>query len=141
MPIFQYERIFKAPIRNIHKKAIDRRGRVSKNWKTRYAVGGKGEQKKYIKIFQNHVGTARSGWLAAVRKLGGNAPSWVSKHGTRFGSFVDKNSGDSPYVELINNVRTFPQGGMPIKILTWAIRAQRMAMESNIKRILRNKRL
>ena len=139
--IFQYERIFKQPIRNIHKKAIGGRGRVPKRWQTRYAVSGKGEHKKYVKIFQGHVGTARSGWLAAVKGLGGKAPTWVSKHGTRFGDFVNRNHGDNPYVELINRVRTFPKGSMPMKILTRAIKAQRMAMESNIKRILRNKKL
>lgn len=141
LPIFKYERIFKQPVRNIHKKAIGKRGRVPKNWQTRYAVAGRGEHKKYVKAFQNHVGTARSGWLAAVQKLGGKAPTWVSRHGTRFGDFIDKNSGDSPYIELINKVRTFPQGQMPMKILTRAIKAQRMAMESNIKRLLRQKKL
>lgn len=141
LPIFKYERIFKQPIRNIHKKALNSRGRVPKKWQTRYAVAGKGEHKKYVKKFQGHVGTARSGWLAAVSKLGGKAPAWVSKHGTRFGEFVDRNYGDSPYVELINNVRTFPRGTMPMKILTRAIRAQRMAMGSNIKRLLRQKKL
>lgn len=139
LPIFQYEKIFEAPIRNIHKSAISKRGRVSKNYKTRYAVGGKGEVKKYIKIFQSHVGVARSGWLASLIKLGGKAPSWVSKHGTAYGSFIDNNKEDNPYVELINKVKTFPKGQMPQRILTRAIKAQSKAMTNNVKRILKSK--
>ena len=141
LPIFKYERIFQKPIRNIHKKAIGKRGRVPNKWQTRYAVAGRGEHKKYVKIFQDHVGVARSGWLSGVQKLGGKAPTWVSKHGTRFGDFVDRNYGDSPFIEIINRVRTFPQGSMPMKIMTRALRAQRMAMENNIKRLLRQKKL
>ena len=139
LPIFQYEKIFKTPIRNIHKGTIGKRGRVPKGYKTRYAVGGKGELKKYTKTFQSHVGVARSGWLASLIKLGGKAPSWVNKHGTRFGDFVDKNTGDNPYVELINKVRTFPQGQMPRRILERAIKAQTKAMKNNVKRILKQK--
>ncbi len=51
MPIFRYKRIFKSPVRNIHKSAIGKNGRVPKNWCTSYAVAGKGELKKYVKRF------------------------------------------------------------------------------------------
>lgn len=136
LPIFQYEKIFKKPIRAIHKAAIGRSGRVPKSFKTRYAVAGKGELKKYIKIFQAHVGIAKSGWLAALNKLGGKAPAFVSKHGTKFGAYVDRNYGDNPFFELINNVTTFPRGQTPKRILDRAFTAQTKAMENNIKRIL-----
>lgn len=139
LPIFQYEKIFKKPIRAIHKAAIGRSGRVPKNWKTRHAVAGKGELKKYIKIFQSHVGIAKSGWLAALNKLGGKAPAFVSKHGTKFGAYVDRNHGDNPFFELINNVTTFPQGGTPMRILKRAFRVQAKAMENNIKRLMDEK--
>lgn len=141
LPIFKYERIFKQPVANIHKFALTSKGRVPKNWQTRYAIGKKGELKKYILKVQKRVGIARSGWLAGVFKLGGKAPSWVSRHGTSQGSFIDKSSGDNPFVEIINKVKTFPKGQLPINIMSRAIKAQTSAMENNIKRILREKKL
>ncbi len=140
-PIFQYQRIFKQPVRNIHRSAIGSRGRVSKNFKTIYAVGTKGELKKYIAAIQKHIGIAKSGWLAAVQKLGGKAPSFVSRHGTKFGRLVDKNSGDNPYYQIINEVSTFPRGNCPNRVLDRALNAQRIAMEKNVERILREKKL
>lgn len=73
MPIFKYDKILKQPVKNIHKSAIGSRGRVPKNWQTRFAVGGKGELKKYIRQVQKNVGIARSGWLASLSKLGGQS--------------------------------------------------------------------
>ena len=136
MPIFKYKRIFKSPVRNIHKAAINKSGRVPKNWRTQYAVAGKGELKKYIRKVQLQVGVAKSGWLAALTKLGGKAPNFVSRHGTKYGGFIDGNRGDNPFFALINRVSTFPQGGTPIKILKRAFVAQTKAMENNIKRIM-----
>ena len=136
LPIFQYKKIFKAPIRNIHKAAIGKSGRVPKNWHTQYAVVGKGELKKYIRKVQLQVGVAKSGWLAALRKLGGKAPSFVNRHGTKYGGFIDGNKGDNPFFELINRVTTFPQGGTPMRILKRAFRVQAKAMENNIKRLM-----
>ncbi len=136
LPILQYERIFLKPVRNIHKSAISRSGRVPKNWKTRYAVAEKGELKRYVKIFQSHVGTAKSGWLAALSKLGGKAPAFVAKHGIKFGGYIDGNKGDDPFFTLINRVSTFPRGQTPQRILYRAFDAQLKAMENNIKRLM-----
>lgn len=136
MPVFKYKRIFTKPVRNIHKAAINRSGRVPKNWRTQYAVAGKGELKKYVKRVQLQVGVAKSGWLAALAKLGGKAPSFVSRHGTKYGGFVDGNKGDNPFFTLINKVSTFPQGGTPARILRRAFIAQIKAMENNIKRLM-----
>lgn len=136
MPIFKYKRIFKSPVRNIHKAAINKSGRVPKNWTTQYAVAGKGEVKKYTKIFQSHVGVAKSGWLSALQKLGGKAPSFVTKHGTKYGSFKDTTNSTNPFFELINKVRTFPQGSTPMRILKRAFSVQAKAMENNIKRLM-----
>lgn len=136
LPIFQYEKIFKKPIRAIHKAAIGKSGRVPKHFKTRYAVAGKGELKKYVKKVQLQVGVAKSGWLAALVKLGGKAPNFVARHGTKYGGFVDGNKGDNPFFTLINKVSTFPQGGTPARILRRAFIAQTKAMESNIKRLM-----
>ena len=110
MPIFKYKRIFKSPVRNIHKAAI--------------------------KKVQLQVGVAKSGWLAALTKLGGKAQSFVTRHGTKYGGFVDGNRGDNPFFTLINRVTTFPQGGTPMRILKRAFMVQAKAMENNIKRIL-----
>ncbi len=136
LPIFQYEKIFKKPIRAIHKAAIGKSGRVPKHFKTRYAVAGKGELKKYVKKVQLQVGVAKSGWLAALVKLGGKAPNFVARHGTKYGGFVDGNKGDNPFFTLINKVSTFPQGGTPARILRRAFIAQIKAMENNIKRLM-----
>lgn len=136
MPVFKYKRIFVKPVRNIHKAAINKSGRVPKNWRTSYAVAGKGELKKYVKKVQLQVGVAKSGWLAALVKLGGKAPNFVSCHGTKYGGFVDGNKGDNPFFTLINKVSTFPQGGTPARILRRAFIAQTKAMENNIKRLM-----
>lgn len=136
MPIFRYKRIFKSPVINIHKAAIGKSGRVPKNWRTSYAVAGKGELKKYIRKVQLQVGVAKSGWLAALTKLGGKAPNFVSRHGTKYGGFIDGNKGDNPFFALINKVSTFPQGGTPMRILKRAFAAQTKAMENNIKRLM-----
>lgn len=136
MPICKYKRIFVKPVRNIHKAAIGKNGRVPKNWRTQYAVAGKGELKKYIRKVQLQVGVAKSGWLAALTKLGGKAPNFVARHGTKYGGFVDGNKGDNPFFTLINKVSTFPQGGTPARILRRAFIAQIKAMENNIKRLM-----
>lgn len=136
MPVFKYKRIFSKPVRNIHKAVINKSGRVPKNWHTSYAVAGKGELKKYVKKVQLQVGVAKSGWLAALAKLGGKAPNFVARHGTKYGGFIDSNKGDNPFFTLINKVSTFPQGGTPARILRRAFIAQTKAMESNIKRLM-----
>ena len=136
MPVFKCKRIFAKPVRNIHKAAISRSGRVPKNWWTQYAVAGKGELKKYVKRVQLQVGVAKSGWLTALVKLGGKAPSFVSHHGTKYGGFIDGNKGDNPFFTLINKVSTFPQGGTPARILRRAFIAQTKAMQNNIKRLM-----
>lgn len=136
MPIFKYKRIFAKPVRNIHKAAIGKNGRVPKNWRTQYAVAGKGELKKYVKKVQLQVGVAKSGWLAALTKLGGKAPSFVNRHGVKYGGFIDGNKGDNPFFTLINRVSTFPQGGTPMRIFKRAFAAQTKAMENNIKRLM-----
>lgn len=136
IPIFKYKRIFVKPVRNIHKAAIGKNGRVPKNWRTQYAVAGKGELKKYIRKVQLQVGVAKSGWLAALTKLGGKSPNFVSRHGTKYGGFIDGNKGDNPFFALINKVSTFPQGGTPMRILKRAFAAQTKAMENNIKRLM-----
>ena len=140
MPVFKYKRIFAKPVRNIHKAAISKSGRVPKNWRTSYAVAGKGELKKYVKKVQVQVGVAKSGWLAALVKLGGKAPNFVSRHGTRFGKLVDRNGGDNPHFDIINSVSTFPRGNLPYRIMNRAVNSQRIAMEKNIERILREKK-
>lgn len=136
MPIFKYKSIFASPVRNIHKAAIGKNGRVPKNWRTQYAVAGKGELKKYIRKVQLQVGVAKSGWLAALIKLGGKAPNFVSRHGAKYGGFIDGNKGDNSFFALINRVSTFPQGGTPMRILKRAFTAQTKAMENNIKRLM-----
>lgn len=108
IPIFKYKRIFAKPVINIHKAAIGKNGRVPKNWRTQYAVAGKGELKKYIRHVQLQVGVAKSGWFAALTKLGGEAPNFVSRHGAKYGSFIDGNRGDNPFFTLINRVSTSP---------------------------------
>lgn len=141
LPIFQYDKIFQKPVRAIHKKAISRSGRVSKNWQTRYAIAGRGERKKYITAIQKNVGTAKSGWLAGLIRLGGKAPSFVTRHGSKYGKAINATSGDNPSFTFINNVKTFPKGQAPKRILQRAINAQTMAMNNNIKRILTKRRL
>ena len=136
MPVFKYKRIFAKPVRNIHKAAINRSGRVPKNWHTSYAVAGKGEVKKYVKKVLLQVGVAKSGWLAALVELGGKAPNFLSRHGTKYGGFIDGNKGDNPFFALINKVSTFPKGGAPARILRRAFIAQTKAMENNIKRLM-----
>ena len=136
MPVFKYKRIFAKPVLNIHKAAINKSGRVPKNWQTQYAVAGKGELKKYVKRVQLQVGVAKSGWLAALVKLGGKAPNFVSRHGTKYGGFIDGNKGDNPFFTLINKVSTFPQGGALARILRRAFIAQTKAMGNNIKRLM-----
>ncbi len=139
-PVFRYRRILPYPIKNIHRAAISKSGRVPKGFQTVYAVGGKDTHKKYISEIQKHVGIAKSGWLAAVQKLGGKAPNFVSRHGTRFGKLVDKNGGDNPHFDIINSVSTFPRGNLPYRIMNRAVNSQRIAMEKNIERILREKK-
>ena len=82
------------------------------------------------------MGVAKSGWFAALTKLGGKAQSFVTRHGTKYGGFVDGNRGDNPFFTLINRVSTFPQGGTPMRILKRAFAAQTKVMENNIKRLM-----
>lgn len=87
----------------IHQSARKIRGRVSERRKLHVGVTGRGKLKRYISQVQRRVGIAKAGWARAMIAVGGKLPSWINRHGTRYGEVKDESrKGINPGIELIN---------------------------------------
>lgn len=88
------------------KRARDRRGRVrSSGKKSVFVLGSKNTRalNAFIRRKQEHVGLARSGWSAALLRVGGEVPAWVSRHGAGMGAVEDgRGVPNAPVMAAIN---------------------------------------
>ncbi len=90
--------------RQIHLRQRNRRGRVTGRDRNVVVLGeGAALLKRYVKEVQGRVGYAKSGWLKALKLVGGKAPGYVEKQGTVGGTVVDdRNNPDAPSITAIN---------------------------------------
>lgn len=88
------------------------KGKVPKKPSVTQIVTGKGKSlDSYKKEKIKNAGLTKGGWAACASKLGGTRgiPAWISRH-NKFGTVNDKsNSKTSPYVELINDVKSISE--------------------------------
>lgn len=87
----------------LHTRQRNNRGRVTSA--RQYTIIGPevGMFKKYLKDQNDNVGIAKAGWFPAMLLVGGDAPNFVSRHGTRFGSYIDDHANeDDPSITAIN---------------------------------------
>ena len=105
-----------------HRKArYGKYQRVPKNQYVRQVITDPQKLEKYIKMREEHVGVAKSGWAMAAEMIsmaGGikagmrGIPSWVRRHVKKFqtGDAADySDAKDKPFVELRNRVRYIMQ--------------------------------
>lgn len=88
-----------------HKRARDRRGRIRKRGRNRWAIGADADRlRAYRKKKDQNVGLARSGWSRALLAVGGkNPPKWIRRHGTNRGAIKYFNRGtDREAIEAAN---------------------------------------
>lgn len=90
--------------KNEHLRQRNARGRVPGRDRNRVVLGSDvAALKRYVAEVQSRVGFAKSGWLKALQKVGGTAPSYVTRQGTAGGDVIDdRNNPDSPSIEAIN---------------------------------------
>lgn len=82
---------------------------VSRRRKIDFIVTNPGQLSSYIKKIQQRVGTAKGGWAACAKQIGGTRgiPGWVSRQTQRLagGAVVDNTRNSSnPFVAMTNSV-------------------------------------
>ena len=85
------------------------RKQVSNRRKIDFVVTNQGALSQYLKKIQQRVGTAKGGWAACAKLIGGTRgiPGWVSRQTSRLatGSVVDNTrSTRNPFVSMTNGV-------------------------------------
>ena len=87
---------------DVHMKARDRRGRVTKDLKQVVLGRDSVLLQKYIAENVGWVGVAKAGWLPAYEATGGDdAQGWISRHRPA-GAVIDKLAETSPSITAIN---------------------------------------
>lgn len=88
----------------IHLRARNTRGRVMGRDRNQVVLGTDAALlKNYIVQVQAQVGYAKSGWLKALLLVGGEAPSFVTRHGTGGGDVIDDHANElEPSITAIN---------------------------------------
>lgn len=88
----------------LHLRARDARGRVPGRDRQIVVLGSDvALLNKYVATVQGRVGYAKSGWLAALQLVGGDAPAYVTKQGTGAGEVIDDHANeDNPSITAIN---------------------------------------
>jgi hypothetical protein len=87
-----------------HLRQRNARGRVPGRDRKKVVLGSDvGELKKYVKYRSGWVGFAKSGWLKGLLLVGGEAPGYVTKHGTGGGDVIDDHANvEEPSITAIN---------------------------------------
>lgn len=84
------------------------RRKVSRNQFPRLGVSNFNVIRSYIKKIKERVGTAKAGWAACAKELGGlrGIPAWVHQHTARrrLGGVEDFTAGKNPHVIMTNSV-------------------------------------
>jgi hypothetical protein len=123
----------------VHTRRRNRIGRVGSD--SRQVVLGSDARllARYIKDVQNRVGFAKSGWLAALRLVGGRrAQAFVERQGTFGGRVVDdRRNPDNPSITAINATPWAARRDEGNRIINSAMFSRSMAIVSKIKTKLR----
>jgi hypothetical protein len=89
----------------MHKRARMANGRVSRSYQGPMVIPNDQNKKRYKKEKLNNRGILRAGWWPAANHLRAKRgfPSFVTKHGERFGGFYDGTKMDSPMFSMRNS--------------------------------------
>jgi len=89
---------------SLHIRARNERGRVPGRDRKIVVLGSDAALlNKYVADMQKRVGYAKSGWLAALQLVGGDAPAYVTQKGTGGGSVLDDHANEEyPSITGIN---------------------------------------
>lgn len=127
---------------DIHTRQRDARGRVSHRTVPFVMLGSDAAMlKKYVREVQDHVGYARSGWVAAYNLVkdpeGYALPNWVAKHGENAGGVIDERGATDPSFTARNWSPWAGQPGEKDRIITDAYGSRAFALVSKIQTKLR----
>jgi hypothetical protein len=117
---------------HLHQSARNRRGRVTRRW-NRVSIQVR-QWNAYIKKVQARVGLMRSGWLPALRAVGGTAAAWIARHSTNPGNYQNNLSSRNPSFTATNIARGI---GNYAHHYRNALRARLKAIEADLKHRLR----
>jgi hypothetical protein len=84
-------KVIEAPTNYLH-QAARIRGRVPRGSRSKLVVPDARVLGRFVARLQQGVGITKAGWAAAMLKLGGKLPGWVSGQRKRFGGFNDQSS-------------------------------------------------
>lgn len=122
----------------VHTSQRNSRGRV--NGGTGNVVLGSDSAllRKYITEVQSRVGYAKSGWLKALLLTGGDAPSYVARHGTGGGEVIDNHADEeNPNVIAINRTPWAVRKDEGQRIIRDAYASRANALTSKIRTKIR----
>ncbi len=126
-----------------HLSQRDRRGRVNGPQQNVVVLGTDAQLlKRYVAKRQAFVGVGKSGWLAALYLVGGDAPGYVAKQGMGAGSVIDDHANeDNPSITAINHSPWAVRGDEGERILADAKASRIVSIINKIKtkeRLARN---
>lgn len=122
------------------RKRRDSRGRVARGSRPFVVIGR--EDPKALAAFlrrkQAHVGMARSGWLAALLRVGGAAPMWVLRHTADRGDVIDER-GDprAPGLIAINRTPWAARKDEGERIIRAAMQSRAVRVEAALRTAIR----
>ncbi len=122
----------------VHTSQRNSRGRVDGYAQNRVVLGSDAALlQKYISEVQSRVGIAKAGWWPALALVGGDAPSFVTKHGMGFGDYIDDHSADDPSITAINRTPWASRQDEGHRIIQAALASRAEAIVSKVRTKLR----
>lgn len=123
----------------VHLSQRDSRGRVTGRDRRKVVLGSDvGLLKGYVTREQNQVGFAKSGWLKALLLVGGDAPGYVTRHGTGGGDVIDEHANEEdPSITAINRTPWAGRKDEGARILSDAKASRIAAIQTKIQVAIR----
>ena len=121
-------------IRGIHKGARNKRGRVRMD-QMNATIDARAHARQ-LKETQSRVGILKAGFNPAAKALGVKSPSWIARHGDRWGSVVDAINTDNPEITITNRGVKYPGY---VRTVRDALKSRERAMETKIRRAMEGK--
>jgi len=122
---------------SIHYRYRDRRGRV--NSRKYWATPDYEDWDDYRDALVRNVGRAKAGWWPALRHLGGKAPAWVKRHGSKTGEYRDTLGAKGDGYVGGYNISEWANRGDEGRVLAEAVRSRARSMEAKIHYALNRK--
>lgn len=108
------------------------RGRYRKTWS--FFVTNPKSIKTLINVKKKRVGIGKHGWSKAAMALGINLPNWISRHTSRPSGIYNENlTGESPSIEVGNNVPYIQDSGKELQVMQKAMRSRAIKLQKQVE--------